>query len=462
MTRLTPPNPAATTTAATTTADFAAAVDRDTAGLIDFIANSPSSYHAADTVAAMLDAAGFRAQDATDAWDATPGGHYLIRGGAIVAWVVPDVQGTSPHGFRIVGAHTDSPGFKLKPNATLSSHGWTQAHVEVYGGPLLHTWTDRELELAGRVVLADGSMHLVRTGPLLRIPNLAIHLDRSVNEGLRLDPERHVQPVLSHGATQVDVLDMLAELCAGDANTSGASAPRIIAHDVLTADTQRGTVWGAMGEFVAAGRLDNLTSTFAGFSALVDVSCAAAQAPTSPGARTPDIAVCAAFDHEEVGSATPTGAAGPLLEEVLTRTATALGADAEAFRQMLARSTCVSADAAHAVHPNYPDKHDSQHHPMLGAGPVIKYNAKARYATDAESAAVFIQACEAAGVPYQSFVSDNRIPCGSTIGPHSATRLGIPTVDVGIGVLSMHSAREMCGSSDLSWLRRALASYWTL
>lgn len=433
---------------------FDAEVHRDAQGLLDFIADSPSSFHAAAAVARMLNLAGFTEQNPKADWDAGPGGHYLVRGGAVIAWYVPNRATPSTSGFRIVGAHTDSPGFKLKPHGTKGFEGWSQAHVEIYGGPLLHTWMDRELELAGRVMLADGSEQLVRTGPLLRIPSLAIHLDRQANEGLRLDPERHVQPVFSHGHSHIDLLRLLAEQVVADSNAqrTAVDPKQIVTHDLITVDAQRGSMFGAMREFLAAGRLDNLSSTFAGFRALIDAT------PTSLADR--DILVCASFDHEEVGSATATGASGPLLEEVLNRTALALGANADQVRQMYARSSCISADAAHAVHPNYPDKHDAEHHPVLNAGPVIKYNAKARYATDAESAGIFVRACTAAGVPYQSFVSDNRVPCGSTIGPLTATRLGIPTVDVGIPLLSMHSAREMCGTSDLTWLLKALGSYY--
>lgn len=428
-------------------------VDRDATGLIDYIAESPSSYHAAAEMARRLEAQGFREQDETADWSAEPGGHFLVRGGAVVAWWVPAGASPSSSGFRIVGAHTDSPGLKLKPRPALGREGWSQAHMEVYGGPLLATWFDRELELAGRVVCADGSEHLVRTGPLLRVPSLAIHLDRQANDGKKIDAERHVQPVFSHGDGRMDVLELIGEQLAA----AGVADPRIVGHDLITADAQRGEVFGALSEFLAVGRLDNLSSTFAGFEALFD-----AVDGRAPGAATDgtDVLVCVSFDHEEVGSSTTTGAAGPLLEEVLGRTAAALGADAERTRQMFARSSCVSADAAHAMHPNYPEAHDSEHHPALGHGPVIKYNAKARYATDGATAALFVRACLAADVPYQEFVSDNRMPCGSTIGPISATRLGIPTVDVGIPLLSMHSAREMCGTSDMTWLRRALGAYF--
>lgn len=432
----------------------------DAEDFLDFVAASPSSYHAATEVGRRLLAAGFTEQDETADWEASPGGHFLIRGGAIAAWWVP--QGTSPSssGFRIIGAHTDSPGFKLKPRGELAFERWQQAPVEIYGGPLLHTWFDRELEMAGRVVLADGSAHLVRTGPWLRLPSLAIHLNRNANTELTLDPERHVQPIFGASARPGGFLTLLTEEL-----TRTAGAPEhtpVVAHDLVTCDTQRGAAFGAGTEFLAAPRLDNLTSVYAGLHALLALAPAgAATTPTHDGGGS-DIAVLAAFDHEEVGSGTTSGASGPLLEDVLSRTAWALGADAEREKQMYARSSCVSADAAHAVHPNYPEVHDRGHHPHVGGGPVIKVNAKARYASDAATVALFVSACGAAGVPYQHFVSNNQVPCGSTIGPLTATRLGIDTVDVGVPLLSMHSAREMCGASDMGALTSALAAYLTM
>lgn len=427
---------------------------------LDFIAASPSSYHAATEVGRRLLAAGFREQDETSDWDAHPGGHFVIRGGAIAAWWVPQATATSSSGFRIIGAHTDSPGFKLKPRGELSFERWQQAPVEIYGGPLLHTWFDRELEMAGRVVLADGSAHLVRTGPWLRLPSLAIHLNRNANAELTLDPERHVQPIFGASARPGGFLTLLAE----ELTRTGEAPARspIVSHDLITCDTQRGAAFGAGRELLAAPRLDNLTSVYAGMQALLGFAGGTGERTHADDAGGGDIAVLAAFDHEEVGSGTTTGASGPLLEDVLSRTAWALGADAERAKQMYARSSCVSADAAHAVHPNYPEVHDRAHHPHIGGGPVIKVNAKARYASDAATVAMFVAACGRAGVPYQHFVSNNQVPCGSTIGPLTATRLGIDTVDVGVPLLSMHSAREMCGASDMDALTRTLSAYLTM
>lgn len=417
-----------------------------TADYLDFIDASPSSYHAAAEVASRLAAAGFHRQDEKETWDASPGGHYIVRGGAVLAWRVP--EGTADR-FRIVGSHTDSPGLKLKPVGDIvGPGGWRQAAVEVYGGAILPAWLDRELRLAGRVVLADGSEHLVRTAPVLRVPHLAIHLDRSVNSGFTLDRQQHMQPVFAVG----DGSPTIGEVVAGALDVPDVPdvhADDILAHDLITVDAQRGEVFGARGDFIAAGRMDNLSSVFTSLEAFLSAEDVDGVVP-----------VLAAFDHEEVGSATTSGAAGPVLEDVLTRTATALGADVEGTRAMFARSSCVSADAAHSVHPNYAGKHDAVNRPVVNGGPVLKVNANQRYASDAATSAAWRAACRAAGAPDQVFAGHNDVPCGSTIGPITATRLGIPTVDVGIPLLSMHSAREMAGVHDLTWFTDTLKAWW--
>jgi aspartyl aminopeptidase len=415
---------------------------------IDFIDAAPSSYHAAAEVASRLESAGFVRQDESARWDASPGGHYIVRGGAVLAWRIPESagpDGADARRFRIVGSHTDSPGLKLKPSGDVAGPGgWRQAAVEIYGGAVLPAWLDRELRLAGRVVLADGSEHLVRTGPVLRVPHLAIHLDRNVNNGLTLDRQQHMQPVFAVG----DGAPTIGEVVVDALGVDGVSAGDILAHDLITVDAHRGEVFGARRDFIAAGRMDNLSSVFTSLQAFLALG------------ETDSIPVLAAFDHEEVGSATTSGAAGPVLEDVLTRTAAALGADAEETRAMFARSSCVSADAAHSVHPNYAGKHDPVHRPVVNGGPVLKVNANQRYASDAVTSAGWRAACRAAGVPDQVFVGNNDVPCGSTIGPVTATRLGIPTVDVGIPLLSMHSAREMAGVHDIAWFTAALQEWW--
>ncbi|MCK7637051.1 M18 family aminopeptidase [Corynebacterium pygosceleis] len=412
----------------------------------DFIHASPSSYHAADQVRLALTAVGFTEQDEADPWDASPGGHVMVRGGAVMAWYVPEGAGPDS-GFRIVGAHTDSPGLKLKSVPDTGTAGWRQAACEVYGGPVLSSLLDRELRLAGRVFTADGNRHLVDTGPLLRVPNLAIHLDPKVNKGFEYDPQRHLCPVLGTGEPRETVLETVARLADIDGE--------IIAHDLVTCDTQAPELFGAERDLLSAPRLDNLSSVWPATDALTT-------AVRNGGADgQADVLVLAAFDYEEVGSGAVTGAAGPILHNVLERTADALGATGiDARTRMYARSSCISADAAHSVHPNFAERHDPVNGPLAGLGPALKVNAKQRYATDAESAVLWHRACSAAGAPNQVFVSANHVPCGTTIGPITATRLGITTLDVGVPILSMHSAREMAAVRDIDTFTRILGAYY--
>ncbi|MDQ0674923.1 aspartyl aminopeptidase [Pseudarthrobacter siccitolerans] len=401
-----------------------------------YVSASPSSFHAVHEAGRRLLEASFVRLDELEPWEGGAGSFFVIRDGALIAWVAPEAAGPTT-GFNILGAHTDSPSFKLKPKPTIGAHGWLQAGVEVYGGPLLNSWLDRELQLAGRLVMLDGTEHLTATGPMLRFPQLAIHLDRAVNDGLALDKQRHMNPVWGLGNPgDSDLLAVLAS------HVPGASVdPSLVGgYDVVIADTQAPAVFGGNSEFFASGRLDNLSATHAGLVALMaHASRAEAGAP---------IAVLAAFDHEEIGSNSRSGACGPILEDVLVRISDGLGASASQRRQALAASFCVSADAGHAVHPNYAERHDPVNHPVLNGGPLLKINANQRYATDAAGAALWARLCAESDVPYQEFVSNNAIPCGSTIGPLTATRLGIRTVDVGVPLLSMHSARELCGVED--------------
>ena len=394
---------------------------------IDFIAQSPSAFHASATVAERLQAVGFTRSISLDDGAHAPGGHLIERDGAVVAWWVPEKA--RPR-FRVVGSHTDSPGLMAKPDPDVVREGFRQAAVEVYGGPILASWFDRDLTFAGRVVTADRTEHLVDTGPVARVPNLAIHLYRG--DMPEVDRQVHTQPILG-------VDRPLLELAA---KSAGLNAEDIVAHELITADAQRGEV---LGDLLAAGRLDNLTSVWASLEAMLAAKDDAE-----------DILVLAAFNHEEVGSASTAGAGGPLLERVLAKVAAGFGDPAE----IIAGSIQVSADAAHAVHPNYPGKHDPTHHPLVNKGPVLKINANQRYASNAATETEWILACRAAGVPHQTFVGNNAVPCGSTIGPISATRLGLPTVDVGVPLLSMHSARELCGVDDMDYFVRALTAFY--
>jgi aspartyl aminopeptidase len=412
--------------------------------LLAFIAASPSPYHAVATAAARLEAAGFKPLEEAEAWDDVGGARYVVRGGALVAWRAPE-DAPAHAGFRIVGAHTDSPNLRLKPHPDTGSAGWRQLAVEIYGGTLLNSWLDRDLGLSGRLVLRDGSVRLVLVDrPLARVPQLAIHLDRDVNErGLVLDRQAHLAPVWGLGEVEDGRLLNLV------ADEGGVDAGEVVAFDLMLHDLTPPTRLGADDELIAAPRLDNLFSCWAGITALGALAQAGDVVPV----------VCL-FDHEEVGSASTTGAAGPLLETVLDRLVVGRHGDGQDRHRALARSLCVSADMAHAVHPNYVDRHEPGHRPRPNAGPVLKVNSNQRYATDATTQAAFTRACDQAGVPWQIFVSRNNVPCGSTIGPLTATRLGIATVDVGCAQLSMHSARELAGAADPAYLVAALDAFF--
>ncbi|MET8831078.1 M18 family aminopeptidase [Streptomyces sp. NPDC004610] len=418
-----------------------------TEDLMSFLAAGPSPYHAVAAVAERLEKAGFRQVAETDAWDAGTGGRYVLRGGAIIAWYVP--EGTAPHTpFRIVGAHTDSPNLRVKPLPDAGAHGWRQIAVEIYGGPLMNSWLDRDLGIAGRLTLRDGTTRLVNVDrPLLRVPQLAIHLDRSVSsEGLKLDKQRHLQPVWGLGD---DVRD--GDLIAFLEQEAGLAAGSVAGWDLMTHPVEAPALLGRDQELVVGPRMDNLLSVHAATAALTAVA--------SGGEALPYIPVIAAFDHEENGSQSDTGADGPLLGSVLERSVLARGGSWEDRARAFAGTICLSSDTGHAVHPNYAERHDPTHHPRVNGGPILKVNVNNRYATDGSGRAVFAAACEKAGVPFQSFVSHNSMPCGTTIGPITAARHGIRTVDIGVAILSMHSAREMCGVDDPHMLGNALIAF---
>jgi aspartyl aminopeptidase len=406
--------------------------------LLRFLRASPSPFHAVAHAAARLDEAGFDAVEPAASWRALPPKAYCVRGGALVAWVS---RGTNAHApFRMLGAHTDSPNLRLKPRPDTGAAGWRQLAVEVYGGALVNSWLDRDLGLSGRVVDAGGECALVAIDrPLARVAQLAIHLDRDVNErGLVLDKQQHLTPIWGLGpANDGEFLEWLAA-------ETGLDAGDIAGWDLMFHDVTPPARLGRDEEFVASGRLDNLVSCWAGVEALCR--------------SEPDdgVALVALFDHEEVGSDSTTGAGGPILETVIDRLVRARGGDSDDRHRALAASLCVSADMAHAAHPNYLERHEPGHRPVPNGGPVVKVNVNQRYATNAVTARRFTGACERAGVPWQVFVSRNNMPCGSTIGPITATRLGIDTVDVGCAQLSMHSARELCGAEDPAMLARAV------
>ena len=423
--------------------------DRDAAlDLIDFVDASPSPYHAAAEAMHRLTSAGFTQLPLAGDWPPGPGRYAVMDGGSLFAWVVPQgCPGYAP--FRLLGAHTDSPTLRVKPRPDTGRAGMCQLGVEVYGGPLLNSWLDRDLGLAGRVAVRtpDGPQaRLVRVHrPVLRIPQLAIHLDKDIRtEGLKLDPQQHLVPIWSLGTPQPGAFrDFLA--AALDVPPSD-----VLSHDVVTYDLAGGTLAGVSEEFVSSARLDDLGCAHASVTALAAV----AQQPAPQ-----HVSALVLFDNEEVGSQTVTGAAGAWLGRQLERTVLARGGTREEFLRAAAGSVHVSADMTHATHPNYPDRHEPDHQIALGGGPVVKVSAGAHYATDAPVHAVFLLAAEQAGVPVQYFVNRSGVRSGGTIGPIVAAGLAVPTVDVGIPALAMHSARELCGSADSGLLIAALRAF---
>jgi aspartyl aminopeptidase len=418
--------------------------------LAGFIAASPSPLHVVESVRHRLEAESFRVIDESEPWPTEQGRHFLVRGGSIVAWDSSAGPGPSS-GFRIVGAHGDSPNLRIRPRPDRSGSGFRQLGVEVYGGALLNSWLDRDLGLSGRVVVESATgrpesvlVHIDE--PIARIPQLAIHLDRSINtDGLRLDPQQHIVPVWGTGTShEGDLLRWVA----GRQNLDPAS---ILSMDLMLHDLTPPGLAGADRTLFAAPRIDNQLSCHAGLRAFLGACGTGVES---------GVPVLAIFDHEEVGSETQSGAAGALLATVLERVAMAAGLSRDQWFAALAESMCLSTDGAHATHPNYPQRHEPDHQIHVNAGPVLKFNANMRYATDAHGAAVVESIARGASIPLQYFVTRGDIPCGSTIGPVTAARLGVRTVDIGVAQLSMHSARETCGSLDPPLFGRLLGAFF--
>jgi aspartyl aminopeptidase len=424
--------------------------------LLAFIDRSPSPYHAVAESVRRLEAAGFRGAAETEIWEVAPGDRlYVVRSeGSLAALQVGEVT-PAEAGFRIIGAHSDSPNLRIKPRADLEAHGYRQLAVEPYGGLLLHTWLDRDLSLAGRVSLAaDGGLRTLLVDferPLLRIPNLAIHLQRRIKqEGLKLNAQQHLAPLtgLEDAPSLADLL--ITELCAS--GLAEVDAACIRAYDLMAYDTQPACLAGSRGEFIHASRIDNLASCHAGVSALL----AAASEPLPRFTR-----MVVLYDHEEVGSRSAQGAGGTFLSATLERVVSGFeSGNSQDLARAIAHSTLISADMAHAVHPNYSDRHEPGHRPVIGKGPVIKVNSGQSYASDAATAGLFATLCHRVGVEPQHFVTRSDLRCGSTIGPVSAARVGLRTVDVGNPMLSMHSCREMAGMADVEPMIDVLKAFF--
>ncbi|HAJ73114.1 MAG TPA: M18 family aminopeptidase [Methylophilaceae bacterium] len=419
--------------------------------LLDYIDASPSPWHVVNTTASKLKSQGFTELGEVSAWQLRTGGKYFVvrDGGSIIAFVLGQ-HPIAEASFRIVGAHTDSPSLRLKPKAAFSSQGMAQLGVEVYGGPILATFTDRDLSLAGRVTVRKGKAFetkLIKLDePIARLPNLAIHMNREVNDkGLVLNKQNGLPLIFGFAANTAEAHQALIATLASKLQVA---ADDILTWDLALYDTQKCVLLGISQEFIANSQLDNLASCHAALEALM--------ATKQPQATS----ICALFDHEEVGSESATGASGSFLLDVIARICAATQTSNEDKLRAFANSFFISADMAHAFHPNHAGSYEPCHHVLVNQGPVIKTNASQRYSTNAQTAARFIQLCEQAGVPYQQYAHRSDLGCGSTIGPILAAQLGMPTVDVGNPMWAMHSIRESAGVLDHGYLIAVLKQHF--
>ena len=419
------------------------------AELLSFLAAAPTPYHATALLCGRLASAGFTALDSRAAWRVKPHGRYYVtrNGSALIAFTTGS-GAYAERGWRMIGAHTDSPCLRLKPNALCYSRGYARLSVEVYGGVLLNPWFDRDLGLAGRVQVRTGAgtiaTHLLNVQrAVATIPSLAIHLDRDVNQRRSINAQTDLPALFGRGEFDLPGL-LLAELRRHDPKVD---ADAVLDFELSLYDLQAPALIGWSEEFIASARLDNLVSCNVAVRALIEA-----------GGATEQPLLVVLNDHEEVGSVSTAGARGPFLLDVLRR----LAAAHEDYSRAIAASVMVSVDNAHGIHPNFPDKHDDRHGPMLNGGPVIKVNADQRYASNSQTQALFRECCRRAEVPVQTFVSRADMACGSTIGPLTAAQLGVRTLDIGVPQLAMHSIRELCGAADPHHLLRALCAFAAL
>ena len=431
-------------------------------GLLDFIQRSPTPFHTVQTMVEILEAAGFSRLTETEQWGHLQVGQRCLvtrNDSSIIAFGVH--QPLPEHGIRMVGAHTDSPCLRVKPNPEIIAQNYLQLGVEVYGGALLNPWFDRDLSLAGRVSFLSESKNIEHQLINLEkavavIPSLAIHLDRNANDQRTINKQTDLPPVLmnlpdSSADTEIHfntlLLDMVnAQLTATQPEC--AKAVKVLDYELSFYDVQAPALIGLNDDFIASARLDNLLSCYTGLMALL-------------GHQGDENVLLVCNDHEEVGSVSTAGAQGTFLKSVLTRLcANEVCASDEQVSRMLAASLMISVDNAHAIHPNFADKHEPNHGPVINQGPVIKINANQRYASNSETSALFRHLCDTVGVPVQTFVVRSDMGCGSTIGPITANLLGVRTVDVGVPTLAMHSIRELAGRLDVFYLYRVLEQYF--
>lgn len=420
--------------------------------LLTYLNDSPTAYHAVENAAKLLTQNGFAELKETESWSLKKGGKYFVtkNQSGIVAFTIGNGD-IAREGFRIIGAHTDSPCLKIKPGpCTVTPDGYVKVNVELYGGMILSTWFDRPLAVAGRMILRNNGAHkeqlITIDKPVFMLPNLCIHFHRNVNDNCAYNKQTEIVPLLSMKKEDVDKDCYLTNLIEKE---TGIKKADILDYELFLYEYQKGIFTGPNNEFISASRIDDLSMVYDGLCALTQAA--------EPGNAC---RVFAAFDNEEVGSGTAQGAASGLLLNILNRICKNFGLSDDACFQALANSSCISADVAHAVHPNYSDRHDTQNRPVLGGGPVIKYSAAQRYVTSAFSAAYFMEACGRAGVPFQKFVNRNDIPGGSTIGPTISRLTTIPTVDIGTPILAMHSIREFCAAADNIYTQMAFQAFY--
>ena len=423
--------------------------------LLDFIDASPSPWHAVASVETAIQKFHFVRLDETTKWQLQAGGrYYVVRDDSSIVLFVVGRKAPAESGFKIVGAHTDSPGFRIRPNGATVNDGLARLGVEIYGGPILATFTDRDLSLAGRISFLDDNKQLMHKPvrfdqPLLRLPNLAIHMNRGVNEdGLKLHKQNELPLLFAQLTAEQLPKPYFLELLA---HASGIDAARILSWDLAVYDTQKGAFWGANQEFYTDSQIDNLASCHAALQALLDKTVLESAQSTL---------VCAFFDHEEIGSESHIGAGGSFLTDVLQRIHIATATEREDSARAMAQSFLISADMAHAYQPNFPAAYDADHRVFVNKGPVIKSNANRRYSSESVSIARFIQWCEEAGVPHQRYTHRSDLPCGSTIGPIASAKLGIRSVDVGCPMWAMHSVRESAGVQDHSYMIKVLRRFF--
>lgn len=406
--------------------------------LLTFIRTSPTSFHAVQNISELLTGNGFIELKEDESWQLEPAGAYFVRRNSSSMILFTLSRDAPDSGLRMAGAHTDSPSLKIKPKPLMVNHGYVQMGVETYGGSLLNSWFDRDLSIAGRVIWsdADNSIHsslIDFMTPVGIIPSLAIHLDREANEKKSVNKQKDLVPIVMQAADdgKPDLQDILRDYL--QESNPLSTNPQILDHELFFYDCQPPALVGMKSEFITGARLDNLLSCYTLVRALSE----------SPIRQNSLIVL---NDHEETGSMSSSGAQGNFMQSVLER----IIPEYELRQRCLSRSIFISADNAHGVHPNFADSHDNKHLPLLNGGPVIKFNANQRYATNSRTSSFFRLLCRKADVPVQEFVMRNDLACGSTIGPLTAGKTGVQTIDVGLPSFAMHSIRETAGSSDVT------------